>query len=53
MMSAFEIAWEEITRSGNIVTKRRAFKTPEARENFIDKLIEKDSFYRILAYLNP
>lgn len=45
----YEVAWQEITKTGSIVSKRKSFKTAEAREKFIDRLAEKDSFYRVLA----
>lgn len=44
-----EIVWQEIKKSGEIVTKRRAFKTETSAEKFIDKLVDKDNFYNILA----
>jgi len=45
----FEISYQEITKTGKIVTKRKAFKTESAMDKFIDKLTEKDSFYQILG----
>lgn len=44
-----EICWQEFTKSGSIVTKRREFKTEAAATTFIEKLYDKDSFYRVLA----
>ena len=44
-----EIAWQEFTKTGSLTTKRKSFKTEEAAERFIEKLLEKDSFYTILA----
>ncbi len=44
-----ELAWQEINKNDKIITKRKSFKTAEAMEKFIEKLFEKDSFYRILA----
>ena len=52
MRALFEVAWEEIGGAGRVVSKRRAFITPEARDSFIDKLVEKDSFYRVIGYLD-
>ena len=46
----FELAWQEITKSGKITTKRKSFATYAAMEKFIDKVSEKDSFYQILGY---
>ena len=40
----FEVAWSEFAKSGKIVTKRKSFKTEAARENFLNKLFEKDNF---------
>lgn len=44
-----EIAWQEFNKSDRLVTKRREFKTEAAMQKFIDKLTEKDNFYKILA----
>lgn len=44
-----EIVWQEIKKNGEIVTKQRTFKTEKALEKFIDKLVDKDNFYNILA----
>lgn len=46
----FEIVWQEITTRGVFKTKRKSFKTLAARDAFIDRLQEKDSFWMILAY---
>lgn len=40
-----EIVWQEFNKSDRIVTKRKSFKTEEAMQ----KVIEKDNFYTILA----
>ena len=45
----YEIAWMEVNSKEHIVSKRKAFKTEAARERFIEKLFEKDSFLRIIA----
>ena len=50
--SVFEVVWHEIDRKGLIVSKRKAFASSAARERFIGKLAEKDSFFRILALLD-
>lgn len=44
-----EIVWQEFTKSGKLVTKRRNFKTAKAAERFIEVLYEKDGFYTVLA----
>ena len=48
----FEIMWQEISKTGKITTKRKSFNTEAARDKFIDKLTEKDSFYQIIGYRN-
>lgn len=48
----FEIAYQIISKSGQIVTRRKEFKTEAARDRFVQKLVEKDDFYQILAYAN-
>lgn len=45
----YEVAWQEFSKSGQIVTKRKEFKTEAAMQRFIEKLFDKDSFYRILG----
>lgn len=49
-MNTYEVAWQEIGRNDRVTTKRRAFKTQEALDRFVEKVTEKDNFYRILAY---
>lgn len=44
-----EIVCQEFNKSDRIVTKRKSFKTEEAMQKFIEKVIEKDNFYTILA----
>lgn len=44
-----EISWQEFSKSDRIVSKRREFKTPEAAERFLEKLYDKDNFYRVLG----
>lgn len=44
-----EVAWVEINKKDELVTKSRTFKTEEAAKKFIEKLTEKDNFYSILA----
>jgi hypothetical protein len=39
--------------AGRIDSKEKEFKTEKAMLKFIDKLKDKDNFYRILAYSNP
>lgn len=45
----FSIAYQTINAKGIISSHQKTFKTENAMEKFIDKLVEKDNFYRILA----
>lgn len=38
-----------VGRAGVLTTKRRDFKTEKACTTFIEKLEQKDNFYRIVA----
>lgn len=49
----FEIAWQEINAQYRIVTKRKRFARRAALETFTDNLVQRDSFYRIIAYRDP
>jgi len=44
-----ELAWQEFNKSDRVVSKRKTFKDKASMEKFIDKLTEKDNFYKILA----
>ena len=44
-----ELMWQEFNKSDRLVTKRKTFKTDEAMQKFIEKLIEKENFYIMLA----
>ena len=45
----YEVAWQEFGRNGQLVTKRKGFKTEAAMQRFIDKLYSKDNFYKVLG----
>lgn len=44
-----ELAWQEFNNSDRIVTKRKQFKSKEEMQKFLNKVAEKDNFYRVLA----
>lgn len=46
----YEVAWMEFSKAGAVVRRRKEFKTKAAMERFIEKLFEKDSFYKLLGY---
>lgn len=45
----FEIAWMEFNARGQLVSKRKAFKSEWSRDSFTAKLFGKESFYKIIA----
>lgn len=45
----FEIAWMEFNSRGQLVSKRKAFKSERTRDSFTAKLFGKESFYQIIA----
>lgn len=46
----FEVIYEKIGRNGQLLCKRRSFKTEKARKRFVARLIKSDNLYRIIAY---
>lgn len=51
-MNKYGARWMEFNKKEQAVTKEKFFKTKIARKKFIDKLVEKDNFWQILAYCN-
>ena len=49
-MERFEIRWIEINKKMELVNKRKGFDTEKARDKFVEKLVEKDNYYGMLAY---
>lgn len=45
----YEVVWQEFNRSGALVTKRKAFDTEEKMQKYVERLVEKDNFYTIVA----
>ena len=46
----FEVAYQEINKKDEVVTKRKSFKSEEARQKFVEKLSQKDDFVCIVAF---
>nr|DAW51822.1 MAG TPA: hypothetical protein [Caudoviricetes sp.] len=46
----FEIAYQEVNKRDEVVTKRKSFKTEAAREKFVEKAMQKDNFVCVLSY---
>lgn len=46
----FEVAYQEINKKDEVVTKRKGFKSEEARQKFVEKLSQKDNFVCIVAF---
>ena len=42
-----EFSWEDFNRNNELVSKYKKFKSQRALERFIEKLAEKDNFYKI------
>lgn len=42
-----EMAYQEINKRGEIVMKRKTFKTYEAMDKFIEKLEDKGTLYSV------
>ena len=48
----FEVAYSVFDKNDRIVSKRKEFKTADARKKFIEKLKKDPKFYEILSYLD-
>lgn len=46
----YGVRWQEFDRNDRIVTKEKVFRSNEALDKFIDKIVEKDNFYQIVAH---
>lgn len=46
----FEVAYQEINKKDEVVTKRKSFKSEEACQKFVEKLSKKDNFVCIVAF---
>lgn len=46
----YYVSWQYFNKYGEIKTKEKAFISEEARSKFLEKLTQKDNFYRILNY---
>jgi len=52
-MMEYAVAWTEINAKWQMVVKRKEFKTEAAMHKFVEKLEQKNGFYRINAYSYP
>lgn len=48
----FEVAYRMFDKKGQIVSKRKAFKTDKARAKFVEKIKQDGNFYEISGYLD-
>jgi len=46
----FGVEWQEFDRNDRLVMKDKFFKTKKAMDKFIEKLEQKDNFYKIVGY---
>ena len=44
-----EIAWQEFNKRGEIKTKTKRFESEHKAAMYLEKLYEKDNFYRYLG----
>ena len=49
----FEFSWQEIGKNDKITSKRKAFKSKDARDKFLEKLYDKDNLYQVLGTRDP
>lgn len=47
----FGIRWEEFKKDGQSVAKEKIFTSRRGRDQFVERLIVKDNFWRLLAWL--
>ncbi len=48
----YGIRWAEFNKRDELVVKEKIFDTEKKRFNFVEKLVLKDNFYHIEAWLN-
>ena len=48
--SSYEVAYKMFDRKGQIVSKRKEFKTEKARAKFVEKVKQDGNFYDIIGY---
>jgi hypothetical protein len=51
-MKEYGVRWTEFNRRDELVQKEKFFDTEKKRDKYIEKLEQKDNFYRIEAYHN-
>lgn len=49
----YEVAYQMFNAKGEIVTKRKTFKTEVARAKFIERISYDDNFYGIYGTRDP
>lgn len=46
----FGVRWQEFSKDDRMVTKEKFFDSENKRAKFVDRLVRKDNFYKVLAY---
>jgi len=46
----YGVRWQEFNKANQVILKQKIFRSEKSMEKFVDKLIMKDNFYRIVAY---
>lgn len=49
----YGVRWEEFNRKHEVITKERFFKSDAKRAAFVEKLEQRDNFYRTVAWCEP
>jgi len=49
-MDEYGVMWLEFGKDGRAVTKEKFFPSAKARDRFVDKLVEKRSFWKIESW---
>jgi len=51
-MSEFGLRWKQFNSRDQPITKQKIFSSKEAREKFLNKLVQKSTFYEVVAYFD-
>jgi len=53
MSKPYALRWREFNRTGMAITKQKSFDTELQLDRFMDKLVERDNFFEIVAFDTP
>ena len=52
-MNVYGVRWKEVDKGDRIVIKERFFPSERSREEFVKRLMEKESFVETVAWSDP